>query len=161
MTVRTPTLTGCKAEDLTLFAWWTRVTLLFFAWWTLSDRCIYRLKTTIKQLGSSRKLHLVFEHQVLGFCLDPHDIHQPSVNTYRGQNCPQISSWLEFSSLQMETVSVTALNDKTGPQQIMLRSRKCLWSQVYNYSKCQCQQHVTKASKSKTKGIKDSWTDLW
>lgn len=41
----------------------------------------------------------------------------------------------------------------TATEKMMLRVMKHLWSQVYNYSKCQC-ECVIKVSELKTKGIK-------
>lgn len=49
----------------------------------------------------------------------------------------------------METVSLTTLKDTRAKEKMMLRARKRLWSQVYNYAKCQCEEDFTKASKSK------------
>lgn len=47
----------------------------------------------------------------------------------------------------METVSLTALKDTRATEEMMLWARKR--SRAYNYVKCQREQHVTKASKSK------------
>lgn len=45
--------------------------------------------TVGKQHASSKKMHCSFNIRYWDLT---------SVNTYRGQNCPQISSWQEFSS---------------------------------------------------------------
>lgn len=136
------TLTGCKAEDVRLFAWWTRATLLFSAWWTLLGKCIYYLnynQTQGKTTWIKNKLHLSllwWGRGILSWCtLDmlAYCEHLPGSKLSPNILLAGIFKFIDGNCF---------LNCWEQQRTLCCRLR----SQVSNFSKCQCGQRVTNNS---------------